>query len=126
MQPQLDLLPEPSDRGDLIIRDRAVEHVVTAAALGADGVRRHGTGLARLAGRDLPRATVSVAGDRVLAEVEIAVEWGRSLHAVTASVQHDVTAALSNDCGLRVDAVSVHVAEIVEPVNNSSARRNLQ
>lgn len=114
----------PEDRGNLTIRHRAVERITVAAALETPGVHRHGSGLGRIAGRDLPRVDVDVAGDHVRADVEIAVEWGRSLAATAIAVRRDVTRALSEHSGLTVDGVKVHIAAIIPP--DTSSTRSLE
>jgi uncharacterized alkaline shock family protein YloU len=116
-------LTDPADRGRLEVRDRAVANIVVAAALQSPGVHRHGGGLGRLAGRDLPRANVDVAGDHVRAAVDIAVEWGRPLAAVAAATSRDIHEALSTQSGLTVDRVTVHVATVISPEGTN--RRDL-
>jgi len=128
-------LPESVDtevepRGALTVHPRAVEHIATAAALEQPGVRRHRSTLRRLAGRDLPRADVRVAGDRVRAALDIAVDWGRPLPGTAAGVRNTVTDALTTQSGLRVDGVGVHIAAVtdngaakVTAVTDVSARR---
>jgi uncharacterized alkaline shock family protein YloU len=108
-----------------VIRQRAIERITLAAALGAPGVSKHGGGLGRLAGRDLPRVDVDVAGDHVRADVEIAIEWGRPLAATAIAVRRDVRRALADHSGLVVDGVTVHVAAIIPPPDPAS-NRNLE
>jgi uncharacterized alkaline shock family protein YloU len=115
----------PDDRGRLVIRQRAIERITVAAALGTPGVSRHGGGLGRLAGRELPRVDVDVAGDHVRADVEVAVEWGHPLAATAIAVRRDVRRALSDHSGLVVDGVNVHVAAVVPPPDPAS-NRNLE
>ncbi|MCP9271717.1 Asp23/Gls24 family envelope stress response protein [Mycolicibacterium arenosum] len=117
---EIDQEVDPAERGRLTIRHRAVEHITVAAALNTPGVRRHGSGLGRLAGRELPRVDVDVAGDRVRADVEVAVEWGRSLAATATAVRRDVTRALSDHSGLTVDGVRVHIAAVIPPDTTST------
>lgn len=105
------------------MRDRAVQNIVAAAALIPDGVLRHRTGLGRLAGCDLPKASVSVAGNHVCADIDIAVEWGRPLGPVAAAVSREVRGALSASSGLTVDRIVVHVAEVTGADHESSGRR---
>lgn len=116
---------DPADRGRLTIRHRAVERITEAAALNTPGVHRHGSGLGRLAGRDLPRVDVDVAGDHVRADVEVAVEWGRPLAATAIAVRRDVTRALSDHSGLTVDHVTVHIATVISP-NEIAAQRRVE
>lgn len=116
---------DPAERGRLTVRQRAVERIAVTASLGADGVHRHGTGLGRLAGRELPRADVEVAGDHVRASVDVAAEWGRTLATVAANVRRDVAEALSTQAGLTVDGVTVHVAAVIAPGDGDTTRRRL-
>ena len=113
---------DPADRGRLTIRHRAVERITVAAALTTPGVHRHGSGLGRLAGRELPRVDVDLAGDHVRADVEVAVAWGRPLAATASAVRRDVTDALSAQGGLTVDDVTVHIASVIAPTDDSSGR----
>jgi uncharacterized alkaline shock family protein YloU len=114
---------DPADRGTLDVRERAVQHIVVAATLQTAGVHRHGSGLGKLAGRELPRASVEVAGNHVRAAVDIAVEWGRPLPAVAAEASHQVHDALSAQSGLIVDRVTVHVATVIAPDGAGSSRK---
>jgi uncharacterized alkaline shock family protein YloU len=107
--------PDPADRGHLTLRDKAVERIVYAAALEAGGIERESHGLAKIAGRELPRAEVVVSGDRVRANVDVAAQWGRPLAATAAEVRDRVTRGLAELGGLTVDAVTVHVRSIVGP-----------
>jgi uncharacterized alkaline shock family protein YloU len=102
-----------------------VQNIVVAAALQSAGVHRHGGGLGRLAGRDLPRASVDVAGDHVRANVDIAVQWGLPLAAVAAATQRQVHDALSLQSGLTVDGVTVHVATVIPPEQSGASGRVL-
>lgn len=113
---------DPADRGRLTIRHRAVERITAAAALTTPGVHRHGSGLGRLAGRELPRVDVDLAGDHVRADVEVAVAWGRPLAATASAVRRDVTDALRAQGGLTVDDVTVHIASVIAPTDDSSGR----
>jgi uncharacterized alkaline shock family protein YloU len=114
---------DPAERGRLIVRDRAVEKLVIAAALDCDGVDRRRTGVDRITGRELPRADVVVSGDHVRAAVVVAVEWRRPLAQTAAAVAHNVTHALATMCGLVVDGVDVHVAAVLAPGAGVPKRR---
>lgn len=116
---------DPGLRGHLDIKDRAVQNIIVAAALLPDGVLRHSTGLGRLAGRDLPRATVHVAGDHVSADVDVAVEWGRPLRGVAAAVRRKICDALSAHSGLTVDRLDVHVATVISMNPSSRSERTV-
>jgi uncharacterized alkaline shock family protein YloU len=116
---------EPGGRGELDIRDRAVQSIVVAAALTSPDVHRHRSGPGRLPGRVLPRATVEVAGERVCADVEIAVGWGRPLGAVAAATGRHVRDALEGVSGLAVDRVTVHVGAVIPPGDATTQGREL-
>lgn len=113
---------DPADRGRLTIRHRAVERITVAAALTTPGVQRHSSTLGRLAGREFPRVEVDVAGDHVRADVEVAVAWGRPLASTASAVRRDVTNALAAQGGFTVDDVTVHIASVIAPADDSSQR----
>lgn len=120
---------DPGQRGSLIVRDRVVVSIATHAALEVPGVSRHASGLDRVTGRDLPRVQVHVRGDRVRAELDIAVEWPRPLAEVAAAVRSRVMDRLDALSGLRVDAVDVRVPTITTTAADTadeSPRRRVQ
>jgi uncharacterized alkaline shock family protein YloU len=116
-------LADPAERGKLDVRDRAVQNIVVAATLQSPGVHRHGSSLGRLAGRDLPRASVDVAGDHVRADVDIAVEWGKPLSAVAEATRREIHDALSAQSGLTVDRIAVHIATVISPEESGTSGR---
>lgn len=113
---------DPADRGRLTIRHRAIERITVAAALTTPGVQRYSSGLGRLAGREFPRVEVDLAGDHVRADVEVAVAWGIPLASTASAVRRDVTDALTAQGGLTVDDVTVHIASVIAPTDDSSQR----
>lgn len=118
-------LADPGDRGNLVIRDKVAQRLATKAALDTPGVEKHAAGLAKFTGRDLPRARVYIAGDRVRAHIDIAVEWPHSLPRVGTDVRRNVAAALSDYAGLEVDGVDVSIPSVVFPTDDDTGR-NIQ
>jgi uncharacterized alkaline shock family protein YloU len=108
-------LGDPGNRGALTVHDKVVERLASRAALETAGVHRHGAGIGKLTGRDLPRVHVQISGDRVRAGVHIAVAWAWPLPTVVADVQANVAHALTAWAGLHVDAVDVSVPAVVNP-----------
>jgi uncharacterized alkaline shock family protein YloU len=109
---------DPGDRGSLVIRDRAVQRIAEAAALGVPGVvpaGRRTSSLNAALGRTYPRVDCEVAGDRVRAEVEIVGRWPMSAPQLAAQVRQAVTDQLHELAGLRVDAIDVTIVKIVRP-----------
>ncbi|MGX6607097.1 Asp23/Gls24 family envelope stress response protein [Micromonosporaceae bacterium Da 78-11] len=107
---------DPGERGSLTIKDRAVQRIAEAAALGVPGVVPAGQSTSSLnaaLGRAYPRVDCEVAGDRVRAEVEIVGLWPASAPQLGAQVRQAVTDQLQALAGLRVDAVDVTIAKIV-------------
>lgn len=117
--------PDSGDRGNLVIRDKVAQKLATKAALDTPGVEKHSAGLAKLTGRDLPRARVYIAGDRVRAHVDVAVEWPNSLPRVGDAVRSNVASALSDYAGLHVDGVDVSIPSVVSPSGEDTGR-NIQ
>ena len=128
--PTSDVADEPGRRGSLVVKDRVVASIAAHAALEVPGVARHASGLDRVTGRDLPRVQVHVRGDRVRAEVDIAVQWPRPLAEVAAAVRSHVMDRLDALSGLRVDAVDVRVPTITTTAGNTddddTPRRRVQ
>ncbi len=107
---------DPGERGSLIIKDRAVQRIAEAAALGVPGVvpaRQSTNSLNAALGRAYPRVGCDVAGGRVRAEVEIVGLWPTSAPQLGAQVRQAVTDQLQLLAGLRVDAVDVTIAKVV-------------
>lgn len=100
-------------RGKLEIRDRAVKRLAEHAALDTPGVHAYAGGLDKITGRDLPRSRAVTSADRVRVWLEIAVVWPFPVAEVARQVQRNVTAALGDYAGLRVDGVDVAVAHVL-------------
>ncbi|MFB9376662.1 Asp23/Gls24 family envelope stress response protein [Kineococcus gynurae] len=126
---------EPADRGGLQVSDRAVAKIATAAALQVDGVApRDATRppTESLAGavsatkavltRPYPRVSVTVAGHRARASVEIETLWPRPAAQVAAAVRDRVAAALHDLADLQVDGVDVTVAAVVRGTPRAERR----
>lgn len=122
-----DLRTDPGERGALVIKDRAVQRIAEAAALGVSGVvpSDETTGAVGAAlGRSYPRVDCDVAGGRVRAEVAIAGRWPAPMAELGAEVRAAVTDQLQNLAGLRVDAVDVTIAKVVR--SGEAPRRRVQ
>lgn len=114
---------DPGSRGRLVVKDRVVERLASFAALDVPGVTRHGSGLDRMTGRELPRVHVTVAGGHVRAALDIAVLWPHPLATTAATVREKVTEQLSTLSGLQVDGVDVTVPTIVSARSEAVTRR---
>ena len=114
-----DAADDPGARGELTVRDKVAQRLAVHAARLTDGVRPHSAGLNKINGRELPRATVSIAGDRARVEVSIAVAWLAPVVDVGAAVQRNVVDALRTYAALTVDRVDVAV-DAVLPVATPS------
>ncbi|KAA0092772.1 Asp23/Gls24 family envelope stress response protein [Mycolicibacterium sp. P1-18] len=114
-----DLAVDPGDRGGLTVRDKVAQRLAVHAARLTDGVHQHSAGLTKITGRELPRATVAIAGDRARVQVNIAVAWPEPAVVVGAAVQRNVVEALRDYAALTVDRVDVAV-DAVLPVTAPS------
>jgi len=117
---------EVAQRGQLELRERAIEKLVTAAAAEVDDVAGpvsrvlgQQVGRADLDGR--PSADVTLAGDLVTASVSLSVRWPASVPDVADAVRHRVRERLSTLADLRVDHVDVVVTAL--PVDRRRRRR---
>ena len=104
---------DPGARGGLVVRDKVAQRLAVHAARLTEGVHPHAAGLDKITGRELPRATVAVAGDRASVQVNIAVAWPQPAVAVGAAVQRNVVAALKDYAALTVDRVDVAVDAVL-------------
>ena len=108
--------PDPGERGSLLIKDRAVQRIAEAAALGVPGVvpaEQSTHSLNAALGRAYPRVSCDIAGGRVRAEVEIVGRWPTPAPELGARVRQAVADQLEALAGLSVDAVDVTIAKIV-------------
>lgn len=100
-------------RGSLVIADRAIERIASCAAgeVGSTlSVRPRGLSLLE---SGLPHASATVGGGHARLSVEVAAEWPRSAREVAAAVRDHVQARVTALTGVEVEAVDVHVADIV-------------
>ncbi len=104
--------PDPGERGSLWVADKAVERIATHTAALVDGVVQTRSGLDKLVGRRLPKASSDVHGDRVRISVDIAVQWPLSVADVARAVRDDVHAAVSHLAAMRVLGVDVSVLQV--------------
>ena len=111
--PGVDPADDPGARGQLTVRDKVAQRLAVHAARLTDGVHQHSAGLTKITGRDLPRATVAIAGDRARVQVTIAVAWPEPVVAVGAAVQRNVVNALRDYAALTVDRVDVAVDAVL-------------
>jgi uncharacterized alkaline shock family protein YloU len=118
---------DPGERGNLIIKDRAVQRIAQAAALSVPGVvpaAQSTNTLNAALGRAYPRVDCEVAGGRVRAEVEIVGLWPTPAPQLGAQVRQTVTDQLQRLAGLRVDAVDVTIAKMIRTA--AAPRRRVQ
>lgn len=108
-------------RGQLVIKDRAVERIAAAAALQVPGVTRQRGGLSLFTGRDLPRADVTTGGGAVAVNLYIAAEWPYDAAALTRRVHDAVDRQLHELTGLPVHELNVLVAatSVAEPAERN-------
>lgn len=113
---------EPGNRGSLEIKHKAVERLATLAARRTGGVSDRQQGLRVLGSRDLPKADVTVTGDRVRAQIAVAVTWPSPLAKVAADVRSAVARDLSELGIYTVERVDVTVQCIPADDNDDEGR----
>lgn len=104
---------DPGTRGELIVHDKVAQRLAVHAARLTHGVQTHKAGLDKITGRELPRATVSVAGGRARVQVTIAVAWPEPAVGVGTAVQRNVIQALDTYAALTVDSVDVAIDAVL-------------
>lgn len=105
---------DPAQRGRLTILDSVVERIAVIAAGEVEGVVSSGSGLDQVLGHRYPKADATIAGDRARIHVEIAIAWAQPLGQVAGRVRDEVGHRVTKLVGLRVDAVDVTAAKVVQ------------
>jgi uncharacterized alkaline shock family protein YloU len=85
------------------LTDGAMTQIVVRAAEGVEGARVR---------RRRRKVAVEIGDGHARVDLELAVEYGRVLPDVARDVQREVTDALTQMCGVTVDAVDVSVEEL--------------
>lgn len=117
---------EPSHRGELELRTRAVEQLVVMAAAEVDGVAGPVTRVLgqQLGSPDLEghvKAEVELSGQIATVRVRLSVVWPRPITEVAEQVRQRVGQQLDALAGLRVAHVDVQVTSL--PVARRARRR---
>ncbi|MUL78446.1 Asp23/Gls24 family envelope stress response protein [Mycolicibacterium sp. CBMA 226] len=98
-------------RGTLTVREKVAQRLAVRAALDTPDVLPFSEGRAKIPGRSLPQAQLTVTGDRVTAHLKVTVAWPASAVDVARAVQRNVARTLSDMGGLQVDRVDVTVEQ---------------
>jgi len=109
---------ETTLHGRVLISPRAISTIAAQAALRSYGVVGMGSknlldGLAGLLARD-PRHGVEIdtAGDDIVIDLYVVIEYGTRISVVAASVAHSVRYQVERALGMPVAAVNVHVQDL--------------
>lgn len=117
-------LDEMGSRGRLIIKERAASRIAVTTALGVPGVTRHISGLGRITGRELPRATVTLTAHAISVDLGVAVTWPNPIAHIAQETKAAVASVLHSLTGLPVTRVDITVAAIVtQDVESPSGTR---
>lgn len=106
-------LGPPEGRGRLLIADKVVQKIASAAAREVDGITGTRSSWTHKLGRSLPRATATVAGGHARIAVHIAASWPLSLAPIAAAVHDHVTEQVTTLTGTTVAAVDVTIDDVV-------------
>lgn len=104
------------DRGSLVVADRVLQRIAVVAAREVDGVAPDDGGsgpVGRLFSSGYPAVEVDQAGSRVRVQVDVATLWPRPAAQVAGGVRDAVARRLGELAGVRVDAVTVTVRDVV-------------
>ena len=113
----------PQVAGRVRINDRVVTSIALIAACEVSGTVEMSSAMGRVAGRELPRASARLAGDRTTVSLDVAVSWPMPLPVVTRAVREVVRARLVELTGLKVDGVDVTAVAVVHPEDVEPERR---
>jgi len=103
------LVADPGTRGDLVVRDRAVQRIAEQAARTVTGGSGTGTSIPLLRRRGLPSASVDVRGRSVWISVEVGARWPCRLTHVAQQVRAAVADETRRIAGLEPREVDVTV-----------------
>lgn len=109
---QDDSKDDAGTRGTLTVREKVAHRLAIRAALDTPDVLPFPEGRAKIPGRSLPQAQLTVTGDRVTAHLKVTVAWPAPAVAVAHAVQGNVAQTLSSMGGLQVDRVDVTVEQL--------------
>lgn len=110
--PHHDSDDEAGARGTLTVREKVAQRLAVRAALDTPGVLPFSVGLTKIAGRSLPQAQLTIAGQRVTAHLKVTVAWPAPAVEVARAVQRNVAQTLSTMAALHVDRVDVTVEQL--------------
>lgn len=108
-----------ADRGSLVVRDRAMSHIVEYAVEAMPGVVRYATTLDKLRGRRLPHADVQIRDSRAWVSLDVAATWPCRVGELTASVRDRVLVEARRLSGIDVVQVDVRL-QLVDPASIDS------
>ncbi|MDV8070341.1 DUF6286 domain-containing protein [Rhodococcus sp. IEGM 1366] len=111
VEPEVD----PGLRGVLVIKDRAMSKIATAAAITVPGVVRQTGGLSKLTGRELPRADIAMGSDAVSVNLFLAVNWPCSVVELTGRVHNEVATSVESLTGYPLHEMNVLIAATTVP-----------
>lgn len=106
-------VPARGDHGTTTLADGVLRDIVRRALLDTPGVISHASGVTRLAGRALPRFSLSHDGEKISVDAHIAVSWPSPVALVAASARERVSAYLEAMSGLGTTAVDITVVDVV-------------
>lgn len=109
---QDDSKDDAGTRGTLTVREKVAHRLAIRAALDTPDVLPFPEGRAKIPGRSLPQAQLTVTGERVTAHLKVTVAWPAPAVAVAHAVQRNVAQTLSSMGGLQVDRVDVTVEQL--------------
>lgn len=102
---------DAGSRGTLTVREKVAHRLAVRAALDTPGVVPFSAGLTKIAGRSLPQAQLTIAGQRVTAHLKVTVAWPAPAVEVARAVARNVAQTLSTMAALNVDRVDVTVEQ---------------
>ncbi|MEV0948142.1 DUF6286 domain-containing Asp23/Gls24 family envelope stress response protein [Rhodococcus sp. NPDC049939] len=103
-------IDETDSRGKVVIKERAVIKIATAAALQVPGIVKQSGGLSRFTGRDLPRVDVSTSADAVAINLYVAVRWPCRLDVLNRRLRTEVSQQVEQMTGMPVCELNIVVA----------------
>lgn len=104
---------EADERGELVIRGRAVSRIVERAVLDVPGVLRSCSRIGPITRRELPRAVVDMTTPHPNILVDVALTWPSPVAAVCREIRDHIEQSVTRIVGRSPSRVDVAVTELV-------------
>jgi uncharacterized alkaline shock family protein YloU len=112
---------EAGDRGELVIRGRAVARIVERAVLDVPGVLRSSSRIGPITRRELPRAVVDMSTPHPNILIDVALTWPSPVARLCREIRDRIEESVTRMVGRRPSRVDIAVTELIAEEADRSA-----